>query len=52
LSESRDCFRCENILLEEALADELFQLLLEASIMDGFVSLAVVVEAVLFCSGR
>ena len=51
LSGSGDCFGCEDILLEEALEDEFFQISLEALTMDDFVPLTIVVRAVLFCSG-
>jgi len=51
LSRSGDCFRCEDIFLEEALADELFHILSKAPIMDDLVPLTIVVE-VLFCSRK
>ena len=42
----------EDIFLEEALADELLQVLSETPTMDGLVSLNVMVGAVLCCSGK
>ena len=51
LSGSGNCFKCEDVLLREALADEFFKVLSEAPTMDGFVPNTVVVVAVLFCSG-
>ena len=36
---SRNCLRDEDVLLEEALLDELFQISLEGPTMDGLVSL-------------
>jgi len=39
LSGSGDCFGCEDLFLEEALADELFQVPFEAPTMDSFVPL-------------
>ena len=50
LSKSGDCFGYEDILLEEALADELFQVPSEAPKLDGLVPFIVVVGVVLFCS--
>ena len=46
------CFECEGIFLEDALTDELFEVLSEAIAMDGLVHLIVVVRAVLFCSRK
>ena len=51
LSRSRDYFGCEDILLEEALSDEFFQVPLEARAMDGLVPLDRHGRVVLFCSG-
>ena len=44
LSVSGGCFGCEDIFLEKALTDELFQISSKAPTMDGHVSLNVVVE--------
>jgi len=52
LFESGGCFRYEDIFLEKALADKLFQLLLEPPVMDGLVPLIDVVGVVLFCSEK
>jgi len=44
---SGNCLRDEDVLLEEALLDELLQVSLEGPTMDGLVPLAVVVRLVL-----
>ena len=41
---------CEDVFLEETLADKLFQLLLEAPTMDGHMPLIVIIGAVFFFS--
>ena len=48
LSGSEDYFGYENILLEEALTDKLFQVPSEAPAMDGLVPLFIMVGAVFF----
>jgi len=52
ISESRGCFESEDVLFEETLLDELFQILKEGPLMDGLVSLAIIVGAIFFCSGK
>ena len=51
-SESRGCFESEDVLFEETLLDELFQILKEGPLMDGLVSLTVMVGAIIFYFGK
>jgi len=48
LYESGGSLESEDVLFEETLLDELFQVLLEGRIVDGLVSLSVMVGAVFF----
>jgi len=52
LSGSGGYFRSKNVLFEEALLDELFQVLSEGPVVDGLVSLAVMVGVIFFCSEK
>ena len=49
---SRSGFRSENILLTEAISDELLQVLSERPTLDGRVSLAFVVVAIILRLGK
>ena len=51
LSGSEGYFGSENVLFEEILLDELFQVLLEDPTVDGLVPLVVTIGAIFFCSG-
>ena len=46
------CFRSKDVLFEEALLDELFQILLDVIVVDSFMSLTVMVRAIFFYSGK
>ena len=52
LSGSGGCFGGEDVLFEETLLDELLQVLPEGPVMDGLVSLAVIVGEIFFHSGK
>jgi len=52
LSKSGIYFEGGYVFFEEALTDELFHVLLEASVVDGLVFLAIMIRAVFFCLGK
>ena len=52
LSRSGGSFESENVLFEEALLDDFFKILLEGPVVDGLVSLAVIIRAIFFCSRK
>ena len=52
LSISRDYFESEDVLFEEILLDELFQILPKGPEVNDLVSLAAMVRAIFFYSGK
>jgi len=52
LSCTDGCFKCKNVLFEEALEDKFFYVPLGTSAMDELMSLAFVEGTILFCSGE
>jgi len=50
LSGSKGYFGSEDVHFEETLLDELFHVLPEGPTMHGLMSLAIIVEAIFFCS--
>ena len=45
-------FRSKDVLLEEALSDKIFQVLLEGPAVDNFVSFTIMIGVILFCSEK